>query len=206
MRIESIKIRDIMGISLDFSPNRVGITAISGPNGSGKSRVLLAIQMALCGRMGCLWPDKPLSKGKEAGGVAIRLVDCNCLMEPSHLDAMLQFETIDGVLEDSLAIMDSTGEFCPEPRTTLRRLRDTSDLEVQSPFHRMTYDHSEAILAGLEALVPREFRTYICTNGSCLDYVSWGKLEAWAVLNQAQVITEVHEGSKVNRKIDIVLP
>jgi len=106
MRIQNVQIRDCLGLNLSFKPNATGITTIGGRNGTGKSRVLLGLQMVLCGRMGCIWPENPVSKDKEEGGIAIRLVDCDCLMEPNHLDAVLNFETVDGELEESFGVMD----------------------------------------------------------------------------------------------------
>lgn len=196
MYTEFIQIDNCLGFdSVKLNLKTSGITKLGGPNGSGKSSIILAMQMALCGRSGCVWRENTLNRHTERGGIHVRLRDCDCLMEPSHLDVRLDFTRFsDGEIEEEYGILDSTGEYCPEPRTTLRRLRDTSDLELESPLARRRRSHSAAIMGSLEGIQPREFKTYICSNATFLDQENFKTLEKWSSDLGVQVLAELHHG------------
>ena len=194
MRVQWIKIDNCLGFSsIQLPLNYAGVTPISGPNGSGKSNILLALQMALCGKMGCRWPDRPLTEGAQEGTITVRTIECDALMEPEYLDFHLWFEDRgDGSCRHRFDILDSTSEPCPEPRKTMRQLRDTTDLEIQQPFDRHLMSHSKAILLGKESIEPRELRTYICSNASFLDEEGQLELEEWAHNHDLQIVAEIH--------------
>jgi hypothetical protein len=196
MRLKRLEIDGCLGFErFAMEPRSSGITTIGGANGSGKSSVLLAIQMALCGRSSCRWPDRPLNNGRYAGIITAHLYGCMCLMEPIGLKVALEFfRRPDNTIKESYTIFDSQGHESPEPRTTLRRLRDTTDLEIQPPGCRKMRDHSRYIMQGMRGLEPRELGVYICQNASFLDNDNMKELDAWATTKEVQVIAERHHG------------
>lgn len=124
MKILNYQAHNVLRISdIDFDLSGRHLFLVGGRNGQGKSSALIALLSALCGRSGMDWPDVLLKHGEDEGWVRVELSGDEGLQENENLVVELKLERRrDGSVLEKLRVLDSTGEYAPEPRTLLKQL------------------------------------------------------------------------------------
>ena len=125
MHVTNFKAQHVMGLKdIEFGMEGRHLVLVGGKNGQGKTSTLMSFLMALCGRQAISnWPEIALATGEEKGFIKIDLSGETTLHDNEGFSVELGFRRkVNGVVEESFRVLDSTGEEAAEPRTLLRSL------------------------------------------------------------------------------------
>jgi hypothetical protein len=139
MNVLRLQVHNIMRISdLDLDLDGHHLVLVGGKNGQGKTSAIKSLLMALCGKRDMDFPEVVLKEGEDHGYVKVDLSGDEDLGDLNGFTIELGFRRRrGGKIEESLRLLDSTGEQSPQPRKLL------SDLYSLRAFDPLSFEKAK---------------------------------------------------------------
>lgn len=178
MQITRFSVHNVLRISeLSVPMDGRNLVLIGGRNGQGKTSAVDALVMALAGKRGFEFPEKPLTEGEDIGHVEVDLHDGE-----ETLTVRRCFERRDnGSVKTWLELRDSAGELAPEPQTLINRWMKTKALDPMR----------------IEDLDAKKQRALLCDLVGVSDYLAACEAEHQAVYEERSGVNARGKAAKV---------
>lgn len=126
MQITKFEVHNVLRISdLSVPMDGRNLVLIGGKNGQGKTSAIDALVMALAGKRGFEFPERPLTEGETEGHVEVDLDNGEETLTVRRCFERRDDESIKTWLE----LRDSTGQLSAEPQTILNEWMKTKALD-----------------------------------------------------------------------------